>query len=196
MDSKHTYEKALKYVVERFAGIYDKNGYPTVLHSISVSMRVKTLFEYVKSTNEMYNKRNDIEMSLPMNSIKYLNSSYSVRFRYMTLAVLHDLMEDLFIDIHDIEMLFGSQISFRLEYLTNFGGNKNYNNYLERLKTCPDTIVLIIKLLDMYDNISRMSTLNMKEQEFLLEKYSNGRKIIYNHLINGGLTDICDVPGL
>lgn len=192
--TKYNYEQALKYVVDRFAGRPDKSGYPEVLHSISVSIRLKKIFEMARAENEAINRG---DTNKEGNTLLYsFWQLYSIRYQYMTIAVLHDIVEDLHIDIDDIGILFGEDISHRLIHMTNPGGNRNYKNYLNNLIAYGDNFMIVIKLCDISDNMDRLESLPREDREFLINKYTEARKTLYAELKKRGYTDACDVKGL
>jgi len=71
----------------------------------------------------------------------------------LSLCWLHDVVEDTDFILEDIEVLFGKEISSRLDILTR-REKESYYDYGIRLLESKDKIVYLVKLADIEDNLN------------------------------------------
>lgn len=96
----------------------------------------------------------------------------------MTVALLHDVLEDTEVEVADLIKDFGFDIALQVELLTHMDGVP-YDAYLRRIKE-RGGIALQVKLADNADNAcqTRLETLPLATRERLAQKYSEARKIL------------------
>ena len=73
----------------------------------------------------------------------------------IVLGWLHDIIEDTDITLEEIELLFGEEISNRLDALTR-RDSEDYYQYGDRLIANGDKIVYLVKYADLRDNLSKI----------------------------------------
>ena len=80
----------------------------------------------------------------------------------MATAVLHDVLEDTYIKMQEIESSFSPRVVNLLKLLTRLE-NENYQQYIDRISTDPDAVK--IKLADLRDNmdIARLQSFEEKD---------------------------------
>ena len=88
-------------------------------------------------------------------------------------AWLHDSLEDTDATLRSLrESGIPVDVIDLVAVLTHFS-NEPYTLYIDRVKACPDAV--IIKLADLYDNLNpvRMSKVEPAKRQRLLKKYGN-----------------------
>lgn len=73
--------------------------------------------------------------------------------RTKTIALLHDVIEDTELPRHLIKDLLGNDIASSINALTHKKGEM-YSNYIERLIDKGDSDAVLVKLADIFDNLS------------------------------------------
>lgn len=94
-------------------------------------------------------------------------------------AVLHDVVEDTFVESSTIRFVFNDIIGDAVDAMTKLekigGRYESYREYLDRVRANP--IALRVKLADMTDNSrpDRLASLSVEKQLRLVAKYTRGR---------------------
>jgi len=70
----------------------------------------------------------------------------------IALAWLHDVVEDTEFTLEEVEVLYGKEISERLDVLTR-RDNETYLDYGNRISCVKDRLVKLVKLADLEDNL-------------------------------------------
>lgn len=68
----------------------------------------------------------------------------------------HDLLEDTIIEPDEIEEKFGGRVKGFVEYMTNYRGDSDRGEYVEKIRHAPEEVKLI-KLADMAENCSSVA---------------------------------------
>lgn len=89
-------------------------------------------------------------------------------------AVLHDTVEDTSATFDEIERLFGSAARSDVEYLTR-RNDETYDEFIDRVCSAPDADPVVVKLLDVGHNLSRMANLPTDVAVRLTDKYLRAR---------------------
>ena len=88
-------------------------------------------------------------------------------------ALLHDIIEDTEYSLKDIKKEFGEEIAFIVDSLTKIPGySKNFNKTLNKVKKGikKDRRVLLIKLMDMHENIRVLKFVKKEERDKVTAK--------------------------
>lgn len=134
--------EAIRFAIERHAGQLRRDGRtPYVVHPLRVCLRLA-----------LEGKVTDQEV--------------------LSAAVLHDLIEDTPTDYEDIEERFGKRVADMVAALSKdmrLPKPERTRAYLDVLSRQPAE-VLLIKLFDVYDNLSDVETLPARERQQILEE--------------------------
>lgn len=71
----------------------------------------------------------------------------------MSIAYLHDLLEDTDVTDEQVRGIFGTRIADAVLCLTRYKG-ESWNNYMNKVKSNPDAVK--VKIADIHDNLARM----------------------------------------
>ena len=85
----------------------------------------------------------------------------------LTLAFLHDVVEDSDVTLDEIEREFGRYIRNCVEILSHDKENMSYPEYIDLIMNCPLPEAMAVKHADMKDHLAQKETLTPK----LKEKY-------------------------
>lgn len=141
---------AIELAMQCFKNEKAKDRSPTILHSLSVMIRVSRI--------------------IPENCILY--------YPLCIAAVLHDVLEDCPENerefyTHKILTLFGEHVLILVQLLTKTKST-NYWEYLASLVNNERKEACIIKFCDMLDNLDRCQWLDEKRKTKMTDKYVNG----------------------
>lgn len=136
MYNEEQFKKALSFVQKKTRGQFRANGLPTWHHLARVSNILKFTLNETKEGN-----RQD-KLLIPLASLG------------------HDLLEDTNSSEAEIKEIFEERGLFLIKGMTNWWGDKEKKLYIKQVINSEET-VRIIKLADLYDNISDV-TYNIK----------------------------------
>ncbi len=111
-------------------------------------------------------------------------SEYKLDDSSIAAALLHDTVEDTSVTLNDIKKHFGKEVAFLVDGLTKIENTKlvsrtekNIENFRKLiLATAKDIRILIIKLLDVLNNMKTIEGMHNKER---MDRFSNETLIIY-----------------
>lgn len=137
---------AIHLVTYFFNGQVAKDGTPSILHSLSVLIKVSRAF--------------------PENCRLY--------YTLCVIAVLHDILEDTDIKEETLKLYFGDEVTRYIKILTKRENDKyeDYSRYVLESRS----VSTIVKYFDMQDNLERCKFLVGQEADCLKNKYINGIK--------------------
>lgn len=99
--------------------------------------------------------------------------------KYGIIAILHDTLEDTKLTVQDlISEGFSDEIILAVETLTKLKGAP-YNEYLTKVRNNP--VALVVKILDIEDNLSDMETVGVFDKDMELNlrtKYANALRFL------------------
>lgn len=93
-----------------------------------------------------------------------------------TVAMLHDVLEDTWVNEPMLRRLFPKEIADSVVRLTR-ESSKSYDDYIEQIATSGDTIAMKVKIADLKDNMNlgRLSEITEKDLE-RVKKYARSKK--------------------
>jgi len=134
-----------------------------------------------KDGEDFINHPARVVYNLLCRSAQYMNSE---EFHVLiALGWLHDLIEDTDFTLEEIEVLYGKEISSRLDLLTK-RDNEDYYEYGERIIQSNDTLVYLVKLCDLGDNLSKIGdgVFSKEKEDKLKKRWEWLRKELYDNL--------------
>ncbi|MDE6775829.1 MAG: HD domain-containing protein [Ruminococcus sp.] len=111
----------------------------------------------------------------PYHLAEQMNDEISV-----CVALLHDVVEDTDITIHELENKFPPEITEAVKLLT-YNGKEDYFDYIRRLKTNP--YAKLVKIADLTHNLDQSRLLNTDDipeykRAYWKEKYTHAYEIL------------------
>lgn len=99
-------------------------------------------------------------------------------FEEIAVALLHDVVEDTFVRLGDIEERFGKEIRDAVDAMTK-RKDENYDDYIRRVRA--NKLARVVKRADLQDNLnpSRLSHLSNEDYERLTKKYQAAQLVLY-----------------
>ena len=101
----------------------------------------------------------------------------AMRFRFdkkrFIAAILHDVIEDTHMDLNDlIEEGIDEDIVEVVAFLTRDPLNESYVKFIDRLADSNNIDAIAVKIADIEDNLSRMSSLDAETAKYLSARYN------------------------
>lgn len=144
---------AISLAVDAHNGVNDKGGFPYILHPMAVMTKLKEDYDEGRFIPE---------------------AGVSIE-EVLAAAVLHDVVEDTDITVREITERFGPQVGDIVDHVTR-REDEQYFPYIERLRG--KETAAVIKIMDIFHNLSRMKNLPKGEREFLTQRYKKALSVI------------------
>jgi len=134
-------------------------------HDIDINLIKRTELLATEGHKHQTRKSGEPFIEHPMRVVEHLDKYmldnlvdserfYTVYNVLIPLGWLHDLVEDTDFILEDVEVLYGKEISSRLEYLTRDKSKEDYFEYGTRIMSSKDKLVYLVKLADLKDNLN------------------------------------------
>lgn len=158
-------------VVQYLTGKKEKEDvYTNDIEMFDIAVRMAT-----EAHSMQLDKNGDLYILHPMRNCLRCQHNYQL----MTVAILHDVVEDCGIDMTDFRKLgFPVAIDSAIDALSRRKDEDYLKSYIPRVLR--EDMAVVVKMFDLEDNMGHMGTKNISDEEkaSLMKRYAKAKKMI------------------